>query len=155
MTVAVWRIAAVTLNYSADDLSGAGAKASGGRWNSPGMAVVYASESIALAVHETVVHLRTAGLPLNRYLVRIDIPDAVWAARQALAPPPGWDAQPHGLPGVTAGDTWLKAGISAIMTVPSVIVPEERNVLINPAHPDSAGLTATIQRRWQYDTRLF
>ena len=155
MTVTVWRIAAVTIRYSADDLSGAGAKASGGRWNSPGMALVYASESIALAVHETVVHLRSAGLPLNRYLVRIDIPEALWSARQKLAAPAGWDAQPHGVPSVMAGDAWLKAAASALLVVPSVIVPEERNVLINPAHPDSAGVTATMLRRWDYDSRLF
>lgn len=156
MTVAVWRIAAVTLIYSADDLSGAGAKASGGRWNSPGVAVVYASESIALALHETVVHLRSSGLPLNRYLVRIEVPDAVWQARRSLtAPPVGWDVEPHGVPGVRAGDSWLKSASSALLTVPSVVVPEECNVLINPAHPDAAGLTAVMVRRWGYDARLF
>lgn len=156
MTVAVWRIAAVTLSYSADDLSGAGAKASGGRWNSAGMAVCYGSESIALALHETVVHLRSTGLPLNRYLVRIDVPDEVWRARRALAAPPvGWDAEPHGLPGVLAGNAWLRSAASALLTVPSVVVPEERNVLINPAHPDAARLLAVMVRRWHYDMRLF
>lgn len=156
MSVALWRIAAVTLKYTADDLSGAGAKASGGRWNSVGMAVVYCSQSIALALHETVVHLRTGGLPLNRYLVRIEVPDAIWQARQALAPAPvGWDAQPHGSPSVLAGDNWLKARSSALLTVPSVIVPEESNVLINPDHPDAASIRATMVRRWAYDPRYF
>jgi RES domain-containing protein len=156
VSVALWRIAAVTLKYTADDLSGAGAKASGGRWNSVGMAVVYCSESIALALHETVVHLRTGGLPLNRYLVRIEVPDDLWQARQALASAPvGWDARPHGSPSVLAGDSWLKSRSSALLTVPSVIVPEERNVLINPDHPGSARISAAMVRRWEYDPRLF
>lgn len=56
-------------------MSGMGAKNTGGRWNPAGMAVTYSSESIALAVQEAVVYLRNGGLPLNRYLVRIDVLD--------------------------------------------------------------------------------
>jgi RES domain-containing protein len=153
---AVWRIAAVTPHYTADDLSGTGAKLTGGRWNSIGNPVVYSSESIALALHETVVHLRAAGLPLNRYLVRIDVPDEVWKARVILADPPvGWDALPHGMPSVHAGDAWLMGGASALMAVPSIIVPEEFNVLINPQHPDARRLKASMLRLWRYDHRLF
>lgn len=66
------------------------------------MAATYSSENIALAVHETVVHLRTGGLPLNRYLLRIDVPDDVWAARHVLTPPVGWDALPAGMVSVDA-----------------------------------------------------
>ena len=79
MTCTVWRIATDTPNYEADDLSGAGAKATGGRWNEKGMAVVYASETRALACLETFVHLNAGGLPLNRYLVAITISDVIWA----------------------------------------------------------------------------
>lgn len=155
MTVALWRIAASTPKYEAADLSGAGAKNTGGRWNSAGMAVTYSSMSIALAVHETIVHLRSAGLPLNRYLVRIDVPDDVWAARQVLAPPVGWDALPAGMTSVQAGDAWLQGKASALLVVPSVIVPEESNVLINPAHPEAARITAAALRKWLYDPRYF
>ena len=155
MTVALWRIAATAPAYEAHDLSGAGAKNTGGRWNSVGMAVTYSSMSIALAAHETVVHLRSAGLPLNRYLVRIDVPDDVWGARQVLAPPVGWDALPVGMTSVQAGDGWLRSKASALLVVPSVIVPEESNVLINPAHPDTARITATALRKWLYDPRYF
>lgn len=156
MTQAVWRIAAVTPHYSADDLSGTGAKLTGGRWNSIGNPVIYSSGSIALALHETVVHLRAAGLPLNRYLVRIDVPADVWKARTILSDPPvGWDALPHGLPSVQTGDAWRMGGKSALMAVPSIIVPEEFNVLINPQHPDARRLIATMLRLWRYDPRLF
>lgn len=120
MTVALWRIAATTSRYVADDLSGAGAKNTGGRWNPTGIAVTYSSENIALAVHETVVHLRSGGLPLNRYLVRIDVPDDVWTARQTLAPSVGWDALPAGMismqagRGSLAGEQGVRAADSAL-----------------------------------------
>lgn len=156
MTVALWRIAATTPIYEAHDLSGTGAKNTGGRWNPVGMAVTYTSENIALAVHETIVHLRSGGLPLNRYLVRIDVPDDVWDARQVLAPPPvGWDAHPAGMASAQAGGAWLKSRASALLVVPSVIVPEESNILINPLHADAATITATALRKWHYDTRYF
>ena len=80
--VAVWRIATDTPAYEADDLSGRGAELNGGRWNRPGRPVIYASSTIALACLETVVHLNQSGLPLNRFLVRIDIPATVTAARR-------------------------------------------------------------------------
>lgn len=135
-------------------MSGAGAKNTGGRWNPIGAAVIYTSENIALAVLETIAHLRSGGL-LNRYLVRVDVPDDVWAARQVLSPPVGWDAMPAGMVSIQAGETWLLSKASALLVVPSVIVPEESNVLINPLHPDTARIVATALRKWHYDPRYF
>jgi RES domain-containing protein len=152
-----WRIATDARRYPADDMSGAGAAARGGRWNDRGTALVYTSESRALACLETLVHLDDGGLPLNRYLIRIDIPDAVWkAARQATPAtlPVGWDAEPASITSVMLGTAWAQSGATAILRVPSVIVPEEENILINPAHPDTARIKATKVRRWLYDPRL-
>jgi RES domain-containing protein len=73
--VANW---ASTAKYVATDMTGTGAKKTGGLWNPVGLAANYSSKSIALAVHGTVVHLRSGGLPLTRYLVRIDVQDDVW-----------------------------------------------------------------------------
>ncbi|WP_342241966.1 RES family NAD+ phosphorylase [Inquilinus sp. OTU3971] len=157
MSRPVWRIATDTPSYEADDLSGAGAKATGGRWNSPGVPVVYASQTRALACLETVVHLGAGGLPLNRYLVQLDIPDAIWTAAQvetSASLPVGWDAEPAGRASIAFGSAWIQAGSSALLIVPSVIVPEELNVLINPQHPGSAGISAAKLRRWLYDPRL-
>ncbi|PKB21595.1 RES family NAD+ phosphorylase [Janthinobacterium sp. 64] len=152
----LWRIAVETPAYAASDLSGTGARITGGRWNSKGAPVVYCSTSIALATLETVHYLRGGGLPFNRYLVRIAIPDGVWNARQVLDPfPGGWDAIPAGLAGKRAGDGWIAAGKSALLLVPSVIVPDEYNVLLNPRHADAAALTASTVRRWSYDPRFF
>ncbi|SFU46561.1 RES family NAD+ phosphorylase [Pseudoduganella namucuonensis] len=156
MTQSVWRIAVDAPMYAAADLSGTGAKITGGRWNSPGTPLTYCSTSIALAVLETVVNLGNGGMPFNRFLVRIDVPDAVWAARSFLDPlPGGWDAVPAGLSSRMAGDAWAAARGSALLLVPSVIVPDEFNVLINPLHADSASITATALKRWICDPRFF
>lgn len=155
--VAVWRISSITPDYSADDLTGAGAKMTGGRWNRPGNPVLYSAPSMALAALETVVHLAAGLLPLNRYLVRIDIPDSVWNARESITDktaPIGWDALPAGMVSLDFGDNWLASLRSTLIEVPSVIVPEEGNILINPLHPDAIGIKATIVRKWVYDARL-
>ncbi len=141
----------------AADLSGRGAEITGGRWNEAGLAAVYTAASRALACLETVVHLNAGGLPLNRYLIEIDAPDALFAAaarHEAADLPAGWDAQPEGLASVALGSAWLRGGRTALLIVPSVIVPEEFNVLINPAHPDIAGVSARQVRPWTYDPRL-
>jgi len=152
-----WRIATDTPAYEADDLTGAGAKATGGRWNEKGMPVVYCAENISLAAMETLVHLGAGGLPLNRYLVRVDIPDDVWAAAELLdaaTAPVGWDALPAGRASIAYGTAWLASNRSACLIAPSVITPEERNVLINPVHADSVRIVASKVRKWLYDSRL-
>lgn len=156
MTASLWRIAAETPMYPADDLSGNGALRSGGRWNSPGLNVVYCATSISLAVLESLRPRRFRGLPFNRFLVRIELPDRVWNARSTLCPlPGGWDAIPPGTASRHAGDQWLMAKPAALLEVPSVIVPEETIVLVNPAHVDAREIIATTTRRWIYDPRFF
>jgi len=157
LSVVVWRIATDSREYEADDLSGAGARITGGRWNAVGDGVVYASETRALACLETVVHMNAGGLPLNRYLVAVTIPDGVWAAARvetAASLPVGWDAAPAGRASVRFGTDWVRSGACAVLRVPSAIVHEEFNVLINPIHPDSAGIVAAKVRKWVYDRRL-
>jgi len=153
----VWRIATDTPAYQADDLSGAGAKASGGRWNPAGFPLVYASTTRALACLETIVHLNAGGLPLNRYLVAVTIPDNIWARARSETDASlkiGWDALPAGQVSIDLGAGWLRTAASALLVIPSVIVPEEFNVLINPGHPDAVQITAAKVRRWLYDDRL-
>ncbi len=154
MSRTVWRIATDTPSYEAHDLSGAGAKATGGRWNKKDAPVVYTSETRALACLETVVHLNAGGLPLNRYLVEVMILDDVWAKawrENSTSLAIGWDAEPAGWASIDFGTKWLQSGDSALLVVPSVIVPEEFNVLINPQNSASAGITANKVRKWLYD----
>ena len=135
--IQVWRIATDAPTYTADDLSGEGARLSGGRWNRPGLPIVYCASSPALACLETLVHLPSGGLPLNRYLIEILIPDNVWANRkgyQVQALPVGWDALPAGKVSLDFGDEWLQLMNAAVMQIPSVISPEDPVILLNPAH---------------------
>jgi RES domain-containing protein len=153
----LWRIAAETRHFRADDASGMGAAKSPGRWNEPGQPVVYTATTIAVAVLETAAHIDDAGLPLNRYLVRFDVPPAVWRKRRTLAPsalPPTWDAVPAGATSAQIGAGWIKSMAGAILLVPSVIVPEEHAALLNPLHPDAAKIRAAVVRPFEYN-RLF
>jgi RES domain-containing protein len=156
VTVRFWRIASDTRDYEADDMSGAGARKTGGRWNEVGLPMVYAASSRALACLETIVHLNAGGLPLNRYLVEIAIPDAVWAAAEiaVLEAIVGWDAEPAGRASIAFGTQWAKSQRSALLVVPSVIVPEENNLLINPAHAGAEQVIARKLRKWLYDPRM-
>jgi len=155
--ISVWRIGMDTPDYTADDIKGLGAKTSGGRWNRKGTAIVYCSATRALACLETIVHLAAGDLPLNRYLVRIDIPDEIWDKRETLTAETaqvGWDAMPAGKVSLDTGDQWVSKGSSCVLEVPSAIVHEEMNVLINPAHPDVAKVKAQKIRLWLYDARI-
>jgi RES domain-containing protein len=153
----LWRIGTDTRSYSASDLSGTGAKLSGGRWNDEGVAVVYTASTRSLACLETVVHLAADELPLNRYLVEVVVPDDIWGGAERLdhrTAPVGWDAHPAGIESTAYGTEWVISQRTALLFVPSTIVPEEPNVLINPAHPDTTRITATKIRKWIYDHRL-
>lgn len=159
MTVSMqlWRIGTDAPEYLADDLTGKGAEITGGRWNRKGRPVAYTSTSIALACLETAVHLKQGGLPLNRYLVKVTVPLEAWNSREqhdAASLPLGWDAQPEGKISLDLGDKWLTSVTSPLLVVPSAVVPEEYNVLINPIHPLAHGIAAEKVRKWLYDPRL-
>jgi RES domain-containing protein len=163
-TITCWRIASQGLNWLANDLSGNGAALNPGRWNSLDQRILYCSSSIALACLETVVHL--AGddpLPFQRQLVRISIPSHHWDEREIFTPEEciGWELPPSPIKDEnwlsatrSWGDDWLLSRKSLLAEVPSVIVPEETNLLLNPLHPAHGEVVAEIVRPWVYDTRL-
>jgi RES domain-containing protein len=155
-TVTLWRIGTDTPRYTAEDLSGRGAKEGGGRWNRTGTPLVYASTSRALACLETLVHLAVADFPLNRYLVEIRVPLTAWDERIVLDPSAhiGWDAEPAGMVSLDWGTDWASRGSALLAEVPSMIVPEESNVLVNPRHADARSARARKVREWTYDYRL-
>jgi RES domain-containing protein len=153
----LWRIAAETRHYRADDLSGQGAAKFPGRWNDAGQAVVYTAPTIAAAVLETAAHIDDAGLPLNRFLVEVTVPADVWKVRIVLGVtqlPVAWSAIPSGQASVTVGAKWLREQRSAILVVPSVVVPEEQVTLINPLHPGMSKISARAIRPFEFN-RLF
>lgn len=152
----MWRIAADTPDFLSDDLTGEGAKLRGGRWNRKRIPLVYTSMTRALACLETMVHLGNNVLPLNRYLVEMSIPAVAWRARSVFDPREnvGWDAEPAGKVSLDWGTSWAQEAGSLVAQVPSVIVPEESNVLVNSLHADISSITARRVRRWAYDVRI-
>jgi RES domain-containing protein len=154
---ALWRIATDTPDYGSDDLTGKGAELTGGRWNRKGTPLLYTSPSIALTCLETLVHLGGAdALPMNRYLVELTVPQALWDARTRFdaSAHVGWDAEPAGLVSLDWGTEWAQSLTALVAEVPSIVVPEESNVLLNPRHPAARQLVARKVRRWTYDRRL-
>lgn len=120
--------------------------------------MLYAAASRALACLETFMHLTpTAAFPMNRYLMELTVPADLWAARTVCDPAVhiGWDATPPGLVSIQWGDRWLTSGASLVAEVPSVVVPEESCVLLNPTHPDMARITVRKVRLWLYAPRMF
>jgi RES domain-containing protein len=164
VAITCWRIASQGRTWSATDLSGNGSALHPGRWNSHDRPILYSSSSIALACLETVVHL--AGddpLPFQRHLVRISIPSHHWDEREVFIPEEciGWELPPNPVKDEnclsvtrTWGDAWLLSRKSLLAEVPSVIVPEETNLLLNPLHPAHGEVVAEIVRPWVYDARL-
>lgn len=150
----LWRIATETRSYKADDLSGQGAAVNPGRWNEEGQTVVYCAPTIAMAVLETSAHIDSSGLPLNRFLIAVDIPVEVWSARTVMAVsslPPAWRAIPAGRSSVAIGSGWWSSSVSAILEVPSAIVPEETTCVLNSRHSDMGKVIATVMRPFEYD----
>jgi RES domain-containing protein len=153
----LWRIAAETRSYRATDLSGTGAAKHPGRWNGAGEPVVYAAPTRAMAVLETAAHIDDAGLPLNRFLVEITVPDDMWAAREEIevaSLPLAWSAIPAGHASVAFGSAWLAAMRSPVLLAPSVVLPEEQTALLNPKYPGYERITAKVARSFEYN-KLF
>jgi RES domain-containing protein len=128
------------------DLTGDGARRYGGRWNVPGRPIVYAASNAALAVLEVRVHLDLPLdlLPDDYLLLTIDLRDL---ATEDVATIP---ADPAAF-----GDAWLREQRTPVLRVPSLIVPESSNLLVNPAHPDSVQASIIARRRFAFDRRLW
>lgn len=134
---------------------GAGAFLYGGRWNSPGQRVIYASESFAGALLEVLVHARIGKLPRNHSWIEIAIPPTVSIEHLAPADLPGWD-HPESPAARSFGDQWLARKRSLILTVPSLAASGlGRNVLINQDHPQFRLLRASKPQPVLWDPRLF
>jgi RES domain-containing protein len=150
-----YRLASAGPDWDECDLTGQAAKAVGGRWNDVGTPMVYAASSIALAVLETVVHLGAGGMVFNRYLVAIDIPAEVYRRREVMKEPPeAWDSIPPSFKSKQLGSAWVRSQRGLLLDVPSVVVPQERNLLINPLHAAIGRLKAINLARFVYDPRL-
>lgn len=137
-------------------LDGEGAYRFGGRWSSPGTRIAYTAEHLSLAMLEYFVHIETSDPPKDLVVVAADIPDAV--SRIVVAPqhlPPNWRQVPAP-PGLAAiGDAFAAERKSAVLVVPSALVPAETNWLINPVHPEFREIRVHAAEAFDYDARFF
>lgn len=146
-----WRL--VKSIHAATAFSGEGAARHAGRWNSYGRRVVYASASRALAILETLVHL---DLPIRHHyaLVQFTFAESLLRPLTLNSLPPDWRADPPSRSSQRLGDLWLTTQRSAILAVPSAVIPAEVNYLLNPAHPDFTKIAIGKPEAFTLDPRL-
>ena len=141
--------------YADNPLDPRGAKLYGGRWNSKGMAVVYASDSIALAALEKLVHLHRNDV-LNHFVlceIALEYEVIMTLAEDTL--PKDWRNDPPPSSTMAIGDEWLTSGESLALAVPSTVVPQQFNLIINPNHPGFRKLGNSVHvEPFVFDYRL-
>jgi RES domain-containing protein len=143
----VWRLASV--RYPA--LTGEGARLVGGRWNSPGRPLVYTSDSLALCLAECLVHV-PGRLPTDYVAFTISVPDDSVEVLETASLIPDWRQDLGSTQSI--GDEWLSAARTLALAVPSAVLPDSTNLLLNPMHPRSAELQVVAQQPFQFDPRL-
>ena len=151
MIVTAWRM--VREARAAEAFTGEGARQFGGRWNSPGVAVVYASEHQSLAALETLVHLQPRG-SLRFVVIAVEFAEDLIEQLPATLLPAHWRGEPPGAATMEIGDAWVRAARTPVFAVPSVIVPQERNYLLNPLHADFRRITVREPLEFTFDPRL-
>lgn len=146
-----WRI--VRDAHAASAFDGEGARLYGGRWNPPGLAAVYVSEHASLAALEILVHTQPL-IPAVRYSafeIEFDeglVEHVTWADL-----PEGWNESPP-MVSMQVGGRWLREAGSAVLAVPSAVLPLERNFVLNPRHPDFGKIHIAKPQRFAFDPRL-
>ena len=149
---AAYRI--VKARHARAAFTGEGARIAGGRWNRPGEGVVYTSGSLALAAIETFVHLGEDGLHIRFVSFRVEIPEEL-AIERCTRPPAGWRAEPPDEASMRYGSAWLRRGRTAVLEVPSAIVPSERTFLLNPRHADFARIRIGRPTPFAFNPRMW
>jgi RES domain-containing protein len=140
----------------ADAFTGEGARLAGGRWNERGTSVVYASESLALSALEMLVHVQKAHMHLAFTSFRIEMPDEVRVEefpRNRL--PTNWRKEPPPKETMGIGTRWAKERSTAVLKVPSVIIPQEQNYVLNPLHPDFRKIGKVEAGPFSFDPRMW
>jgi len=127
----------------------------GGRWNSRGTAVAYASESRSLTTLEMLVHVSRSTAPNTHVAIEVVFPEDILLELDASSLPADWRRYPALASLAAFGDRWVREGDSAILAVPSAVEPSGKNYLVNPDHPDAARIAVAAPESVIYDPRLF
>ena len=149
--LSAWRL--TKTKYLAGAWDGEGAKSAGGRWNSAGVAFVYTSGTLSLALVEVLVHL-TVSVLLAYSAIPVEFDDPLMTAVESRELPANWREFPSPAGTRAIGDRWVAAGRSAVLRVPSVIVPNESNYVLNPNHPDFGRIRVGTPIPFPFDQRL-
>ncbi|WP_199120635.1 RES family NAD+ phosphorylase [Pedobacter sp. ASV28] len=137
-----------------NDLSGHGAKLYGGRWNDKGTAVVYFASSRAMAIMELLVHLRPGDLVRDYSLAVFDVPEDKILVVSTKDLPENWRSEEHEKYLRQLGKQFVNNNDYLLMEVPSALVEEEHNFIMNPAHDDANQVKLISQRIFKFDNRL-
>ena len=134
--------------------SGEGARRVGSRWTPVGYPAVYTASSVALAVLETLVHADLSVMPSHR-VIKVVVPDNLaMTSTDDNQLPVDWRETPAPAPLQAIGKAWLDAGETAVLKIPSIIVPHEFNYVLNPTHPDFKELSISTDKAFDIDPRL-
>lgn len=147
-----WRI--VKQRHAKSAFDGEGARRFGGRWNTPGIPVVYISESRALALLEVLAGLKSVKPAQSYVLFPVSFEDSLIEVLRPKDLPAEWRQSPPPPTTQVLGDDWAANQKSAVLQVPSVLVPEEFNFLLNPTHPDFERIQIGIPQDIKLDSRL-
>lgn len=143
-------------NKFKNDLSGKGAELAGGRWNSKGIPMLYTSESIALCTVEIAVHMPLGIIPLDYFLVKIELPDFAELPEVKVEDlPEAWKSFPHANLTQEIGDNFILEEKHSVLKVPSATVQGTYNYLINPRHPMFKKVRIVDVVPFEFDKRLF
>lgn len=148
----LWRLSSFASADRAFD--GEGARLFAGRWNDEGVPVVYTSEHLSLAVVELFVHLEPRHLKRPYCAFSVEVEDGLLETLAARQLPRDWKAQEAPASTRALGSAWARSGRTLGLVVPSVVVPGERNVLLNPRHPAFASLAIDGPSRFELDHRM-
>ena len=147
-----WRI--TKRRHAAYAFDGEGARLFGGRWNSPGVPMVYVASTRALAVLEQLVHLDRATLLSSFVLIPCEFDEQLVTDLDPALLPPDWRREPPPSEVAVIGDLWVKNAVSAVLAVPSAVIEEERNFLLNPGHPHFPKIKIGDSVDFDFDRRL-
>ncbi len=149
----VWRVC--SRRHARRAFSGDGARLYGGRWNSPGSPTVYTSATLSLATLEVLVHANEEDWPDDLCAVPAEIPPNIKIQELTQEElPRGWRRFPAPLNLRKFGDAWLETGKTAVLALPSAVVPIENNYLLNPSHADMKSVEIGPPQRFRFDLRL-
>jgi RES domain-containing protein len=151
--VQVWRV--TDEKYADSAFSGEGARLWGGRFNSPGIPAVYTSGSLSLALLEILVQTNDRSNLQKKVLFRADIPDTLIETPSQDDLPEKWDYIPSSKASQNYGDQWIKDETSPVLRIPSVVVPQEFNYVVNPLHSRFNEINISDVKPLPLDPRFF